>query len=215
MNCSVEAVYRNLRYRLINVDGKTYLADVDTSPILYFLPFIYWLLPKKVYLVRDQEIINAIKIPEKKKIKGKVKVAPFLAAGISVFLGNILSLMADYFELSTTWIINSVILFLLFSTMIFLRCYISKMFKDNLLNNVNLAELPTQVIRIRPKSIAHILKFMGAYCFISLFICGIGYASFDSLNALNILFLIIFLCSFLFANIYTVMLADYKVTFKR
>lgn len=214
MNSTAEGVYKNLRYRILHTNNKSYLVDMDRPFLVLFFPFIYWLFSQKVYLLENPEIVNALKVPQNKQVKGKVKVAPFLGAGISVFIANVIRPFTDYFDLSTTWVVNSIILCLLFSTMIFLRCYMSKLFKDKIQTTINLAELPTELVRIRPKSVVNILQVISYYFFFGGFIFVMTYASVKYFNTLSLIFFIIFLSFFLVLNALTVMPGDYKVTFK-
>lgn len=211
MNSKVQPVYRNLRYRLLHVNDKNYIVDADQPSFVFIFPFIYWLLPLKVYVIEDEEIINALKVPIANQVKGKV--SPFLGAGISVLIANLIRPLMDYFDISSTWMINSIIVCLLFSSAFYLRFLVSKLFKNNLQKTVNLAELPTKTMRIHPVSIVHVLKFMGGYCLFAILILATVYSFLAHINTLILLFTFILFCILLIFNVFALLLADYKVTF--
>ena len=60
MDCRVEFLTKNRRYRIVYMDGEYYILDMEKSFWLIFLPILIWLIPQKIYKI-DVEIVKQLK----------------------------------------------------------------------------------------------------------------------------------------------------------
>lgn len=62
MNCEVNLLTKNARYRIIHIAEEYYLIDIEKSIWLLFLPILLWLTPHKVYKI-NAEIAEKLRAP--------------------------------------------------------------------------------------------------------------------------------------------------------
>ncbi|MEW9678045.1 DUF443 family protein [Lentibacillus sp. L22] len=51
MNCEVRDIPKILRYRMLTIDGEVYILDLWGSFWKIIFPFLFWILPNRVYKV--------------------------------------------------------------------------------------------------------------------------------------------------------------------
>lgn len=56
MDCRVEFLKANRRYRIFHMNGQPYILDMEKSYWLIFMPILLWLLPQKIYKI-DTKIV--------------------------------------------------------------------------------------------------------------------------------------------------------------
>src|SRR5699024_11816441 len=95
MNCKVHGVYKNIRYRILVIDGQTYILDLGKSIWKIVFPLFFWIFPNPVYRVEDQEIVEKIKTPEVKQVNTGGR--ELIGGGIAVLKDNLLRPLTDYF----------------------------------------------------------------------------------------------------------------------
>lgn len=108
MKCNVQDMSKNLRYRILTIDGEEYILDMGRSFLKNLFPFLFWMLPNTVFKMDDPNIVGKLKSPEVSQTKtGNSSV---LGGGIGVLLASLLKPIADYFAIPNTPLINTLIL---------------------------------------------------------------------------------------------------------
>ncbi|GAB3799596.1 DUF443 family protein [Virgibacillus kimchii] len=150
MNCKVNGVKKNLRYRILTINDQTYILDMGRSFWKTLFPLSYWIFPNTAYKVNDHEIIKKMKSPEveQNKTGGDSVLAGFLA----VVLANLIGPVAGYFDVPSTPLVNSIILLLVILLILFAFFYINNRSKKSLFSIVNLKQFPMKRLWIRPQS---------------------------------------------------------------
>ncbi len=63
MECKVQGVYMNLRYRILCIGDERFILDMGDSFWKIIFPILYWILPNTAYKIDNQEMIEKIKVP--------------------------------------------------------------------------------------------------------------------------------------------------------
>lgn len=97
MNCEVQRVYKNPRYRILIIEEEKYILDLGQSFWNVLFPFLFWMLPISVFKVDDPEIWRGLKEPQSKQSNIGISVILFVG-GLSVLLGqHLIPLMVGVF----------------------------------------------------------------------------------------------------------------------
>lgn len=164
MNCEVHAVYKNPRYRILSIDDKQYIVDAGRHFWNILFPFFHWIFPNRVFKVDDPNIIEKLKSPETKRTN--TGNAGTLGAGIGIALSTlVLEPLSNYLKLPSTPLVNAVILMIVLMFMSLLYVTLKTTLKKNLYHVVNLDELSTDILWIRPRSIMFFFRVVFAYVF--------------------------------------------------
>lgn len=67
MNCEVQRLEDNIRYRILIINEEQYVLDMEQSFWKIIFPFLFWMLPSTVYKVEDPFILEQLKKPNKEK----------------------------------------------------------------------------------------------------------------------------------------------------
>lgn len=212
IECKMEGVYKNLRYRILREGSNTYLIDVDYPYLVYLFPLIFWIIPYKVYKIDDFNYLDKLKIPIKNTEK-KNNVSPILAGGISVFLANLMRPFINNFNIQSSIKINACVLILILIFIITLRYYISRLGRRNLNRRVDIAILKTVRIRIRPKSFLTMIKILFFYLLTAIFTLAMGCAFVEDGNLIILFIFMILLFFMLISNAFTIIVSDYKIKY--
>ncbi|WP_040981882.1 DUF443 family protein [Oceanobacillus jeddahense] len=160
MNCEVQHLAENIRYRILIINGEHYILDMERSFLKIIFPFFFWLLPSPVFKVEDQAVMEKLNVEKKEKVNsGQI----IMWGGIAVVLGQFLTPLMDYFEVQSSFFVNSIlsIIALILVTLLYLS--ISHKRKKNLIDIMECNPLQQSIIRIRPKSTKHIFKAIMIY----------------------------------------------------
>src|SRR5699024_9940498 len=109
MNCEVQHLEDNIRYRILIIDGEQYILDMERSFWKTIFPFFVWMLPSAVFKVEDSSIVEQLKQPNKEKVGGSWVMS---LAGIGYFLGILLAPLMGYFEIPMSPLVNIMLLVL-------------------------------------------------------------------------------------------------------
>lgn len=214
MNCKVHSVYKNIRYRILFIDGQAYILDLARSIWIILFPLFFWVLPNPVYNVKDQDIVEKLKTPERKPANNTGGLG-LLSGGLAVVIANLLRPLTDYFEIQSAPFVNTIIVIIAVMLLLSARLYINHLNKKNLYQVVRLDQLPTERIWISPKPIKQFLLVLGMYLLFMLFsIVGI-FALIEFPNIIILVIVMMFLFLALFASIATVAVGNKTVRFKR
>lgn len=201
MNCEVQRLEDNIRYRILIINEEQYVLDMEQSFWKIIFPFLFWMLPSTVYKVEDPIILERLKKPNKEKKAGSSWIVAL--AGLGYFIGIMLAPMMDYFEISMTPLMNTMLLMLTLILVVFLYMSMSHQRKQRFENIVNIDRLTKRRLLIRP-SPKQIFKWSISYIFILLLI-GLfimGYIEYG--NIMLLLFASFFLFIYLLPSRITV-----------
>ncbi|MRX72695.1 DUF443 family protein [Bacillus lacus] len=62
MKCEVQ-VTKTLRYRLLKIEGQTYILNMSQFIWNIVFPFLIWILPQTIYKVDGEELNRKLNIP--------------------------------------------------------------------------------------------------------------------------------------------------------
>jgi len=166
MNCEVQRLEDNIRYRILIINGEQYILDMERSFWKTIFPFFNWILPGTVFKVEDTSIVERLKEPNKKKVGGGWVMS---LAGIGYFLGVLLAPLMGYFEISMSPLINAMLLMLAIILVALLYLSMSYRRKRKLETVVNLDELSRRELWIRPSSKKQVFKLLAAFLWFVVF----------------------------------------------
>src|SRR5699024_11431450 len=168
MKCTVRRVAKNQRYRILLIEGEKYVLDMGGSSLWRMLfPFLYWILPNRVYKVENTEIVEELMAPT---IKQKLDFSTYgWIAGLSMVLGNLLSPLIDYFVFDTSVRTNKIIMSILFTFIFLFIFFVNRMFKKRVYQTVELHKLPRSWLWIRPTSFKSVILTLWVYSACSVF----------------------------------------------
>ncbi|WHX28121.1 DUF443 family protein [Virgibacillus halodenitrificans] len=207
----VEFVYKNMRYNLITINGKTYIFDKDRSFWVFFFPFVIWFTSHYVFRIDDKSKIDQIKNPNDSQTKkGLFSV---FGVGVSILLANLLRPIMDYFNIEITSLFIYSVLSITFIIIVLVRIFLSKMNKKSLSNIINTDNLNFEKVRVKPPSFKYVFKFLFSYLFIIAFniICIASFVIYG--NVMMLLFFMFMGLVLLILNIATLVPGKTKIKF--
>ncbi|WP_269410516.1 DUF443 family protein [Lentibacillus daqui] len=197
MTGEIKHLANNERYRILIIDGETYIMDIENSFWKIIFPFLFWLLPNRVFKVEDQALVEQLQT-EKMERKGVSSMTAI--AGISYAVGISLAPLMDYFNVPMPPLANMALM--LFAIMLVGLWYykLSCNRKQKLYDVIELEKMSKKKLWIQPSSIRHFLNVLFSYIFLlgfdlSMFVVYIAFK--------NVMILIIasgFLLGFLMVN---------------
>lgn len=212
MNCEVQRVYKNIRYRILIIGEQVYILDLGQSFWKSLFPLFFWMFPVFAYKVDDLKIIEKLNVP---KVKQANRAGlGLLGGGIAVLIANLTRGLPSYFDIQSSWLVNLVTVIISVILVFSLRCYISHISKKKLYQVLKLEQLSTRRLWIRPESSKHFSLVLLNYLFFLLF-SAVGFiALIDNPNVM-ILFISMLLLFFVsFTNFMTVTEGNTTVKFK-
>lgn len=173
MNCNVQGVYKNLRFRILTIDGHFYILDLGSSVCKIIFPFLFWVFPNPIFKVEDRVLIEKLKTPEAGKIDTNGK--GLIGGGIAVILANLIKPITEYFNIQSTPIVNILIVIFSIIILVLFRCYINYINKKKIYKLINLENLEMDHIWIKPTPKKHFWFISGMYLFFLIFVAlGFG-----------------------------------------
>ncbi|HCY8470576.1 TPA: DUF443 family protein [Staphylococcus aureus] len=143
MLCESKVINKNPKYRIIKYDSEYLMIDLASNWIVFFFPFINWLIPKTYVKItkNDYEKLNIVK-PVKNKSIGWT-----IFAGI-VLLGGTVRRNTYLFDFQLEELIVWSSCFIGFLEIIFFYCYLNKkltlkIFNTNVVNKNRVVLIPT------------------------------------------------------------------------
>ncbi|BAC13279.1 hypothetical conserved protein [Oceanobacillus iheyensis HTE831] len=67
MDCEIQHLDKNMRYRILIINGEQYILDMERSVWKIIFPILFWLIPSPVFKVEDQDIVEQLKTAKKEK----------------------------------------------------------------------------------------------------------------------------------------------------
>lgn len=172
MNCEVQHIDKNIRYRILIINEEHYILDLERSFLSIIFPFLFWMFPSTVFKVEDLNIVEQLKEPKREKVDSSWLT--FLG-GLAYVLGILLTPLMDYFNIPSSILVNTIMVVFVLILVALIYFSISRNRKRNLNNIVKLEELQKNLLRIRPSSIKQISKVLVVYTwFLGLSLLGFG-----------------------------------------
>lgn len=191
MKGKVQHLANNERYRLLKIDGETYVMDIESSFWRIVFPFLFWLLPTYIFKVEKNDVIEKLKT-EKMQAKGGSFFV--LVTGLS-YTGGILSApLMDYFNVSIPDFLRNALLIFAVIGVTILYLLVSHYRKRKLYSVLELDALAQSKIWIRPSSVGHLVNVLFSYLFFfaaSVFMF-LGYIETENIMMLAISSLVLF-----------------------
>lgn len=166
MNCEVQHLEKNIRYRILIINGEQYILDMERSFWKTVFPFFNWVLPSTVFKVENSSIVERLKEPNKEKVRGGWGTS---LAGIGYFLGILLAPLMGYFEIPMSPLVNTMLLVLALIFVTILYMSMSNRRKKKLETVVDLDELSRRELRILPSSKKQVFKLLAAFLWFVVF----------------------------------------------
>src|SRR5699024_1952260 len=160
MNDNVQHLVNNERYRLLTIDGETYIMDIESPFWKVVFPFFFWLFPNRIFKVEKRSMADKLKT---EKIQAKGGSFFIFVTGISYTSGMLLVPLMDKFNVPISSLIN--IGLLVFAVILVIILYIidSHYRKRKLDNVLELDRLPQSKLWIRPNSVGHLANVVFSY----------------------------------------------------
>lgn len=175
MDGEMNLLKKNIRYRTVDLEGESYILDMETSIWPIFLPFLFWLIPQKMYKV-DTEIARELREPTAGSTSSPSTYG-WLGAGGALILTPIVKPLLDH-TVESTMLINIVLLIGLVTFFILLRLHLHKMTRDKLYQTVDIDKLETIKVKIRPKYISQYTNPIFFWLFSGAFALLVGFYAF-------------------------------------
>ncbi|PAD34279.1 DUF443 family protein [Terribacillus saccharophilus] len=167
MNSESITILKNFRYSLIRIEDQYYIVDRDKPFLLiFFLPFIYWFLPKRAFLISEQSANLLQTVPNKDSNK---PIGTLLIAGISLFLANLIEPFLDYLNINITQIAALSVTLLILIIITTIRYIISNKNKQSLFKRLDLDDDAYYTFWIWPKSFKNSLYLLCLFLFFGAF----------------------------------------------
>jgi len=185
MTGEVKHLANNERYRILMINGETYIMDLERSFWKIIFPFFFWLLPNFVFKVEDQALVEQLQTEKMERVgvSGRASIIGIAYAG-----GVFLSPLMNYFNVPMSPLVNIALLILALILVGLLYFNFSHNRKKKLYDVVELEALPRNKLRIRPSSIKQVIDVLFSYMFL-LAICVFFFLGY--IETRNIMLLII------------------------
>ncbi|MCR6105713.1 DUF443 family protein [Salipaludibacillus agaradhaerens] len=123
------------------------------------------LFPQTSFRFKDEKVLSDLEIANNEG-SGKVNTLSGIGVGLSFFLSSIM----DYLNIPTTRLLNGTILLFGLTVILFLHFYCNRLNKENLAQILDIKQLITEKLVIRPKSISHFVIYTFLYTVIVAFL---------------------------------------------
>ncbi|GAE32066.1 DUF443 family protein [Alkalihalobacillus hemicellulosilyticus] len=167
MKCEIQKVMNNTRFRILKIEGHTYILDLSQSIWNILFPFLTWIVPNTIYKVDENELHQRLQLVGKDQSKNNISI--LLIGGIGIALGNLLTALTDYFYIQSTMVVNSIIAGIVMGIIIVVRFVLSNRNKNNFYKKIAPNLLSKERIWIRPKSFKHFIQALFGYIFFLVF----------------------------------------------
>jgi len=162
---NVEHMYKNVRYKLLQVDDTYYLLDMDRLAWSIVFPFIYWFVPHPVYQI-DKATYESLKIPDEQRggrIWGVLAIA-----GISVPLGRLIGSISDQYIDAMPYVFMMIMFIVFIDISICIRLFVHCSSNRKMNNRIRLDTMPKRNIKIRPTIIGFFKAFLLYFSFLGI-----------------------------------------------
>lgn len=153
MDSQVEMITKNIRYRIVVRDGEYHILDMEQTLWTIFLPFLFWLIPQKMYKIEQEEIkkLNTVILEH-----GHADHVAWFGTGLAMigfpFLDSFLSSTLP----TSNWI--SLLIVVIYSLVIIsIRVYYRRHLYERLNKKIKLKRSDLIKVRIQPTHLKQLL----------------------------------------------------------
>ncbi|GGK05348.1 hypothetical protein GCM10007063_29700 [Lentibacillus kapialis] len=163
MTGEVKHLANNERYRILIIDGETYIMDIERSFWRIIFPFFFWLFPNHVFKVEDQALVEQLQTEkmERTGVSGRASIIGTAYAG-----GVFLSPLMNYFNIPMSPLVNIALLIPALILVGLLYFTFSHNRKKKLGDVIELESLPMKKLWIRPGSVKQFFNVFLSYVFL-------------------------------------------------
>lgn len=144
---TLEHVFKNIRYKLLDVNGNNYVYDTDRLAWSFIFPFIHWFIPHPVYQI-DETTYEELKMPDEENRRRTWIV--ILAASMSIALVRLLSSVIDKLDNSLSFRPTILLLFVCIAITMMIRVSLHRAKCKELNHKIELDSLPVVFVYIKP-----------------------------------------------------------------
>jgi len=159
---TLEHVFKNIRYKLLQVDDEYYIYDADRLLWSIAFPFMHWFNPHTVYQI-DKNTYEELKTPKEEKRSKTWLIV--LILGVSVPLGRMLASFTDQYVDAMPYVFMTIMFAIFIAISVGLRILLHHSRRRKINNIIELESLSKKVIRIRPIKIGSYIQALFVYFF--------------------------------------------------
>lgn len=196
MDSEVEFLMKNRQYRIIRMAGENFILDLEKSIWLIFIPFLFWLMPQRMYKV-DVNIVEELKAPTSgaNNSGGIVMIGAGGAAILSPLIKPILN-----FTIQSTVLVNLLLLIGSAAIIIFFRLYMRQSLRNRINKTIDIEKLDTVKVKIKPKYFKQYIFPIFSYLFCGIFVIGSSLLFLETSNFIPLISFLVFLPFLLIVN---------------
>lgn len=191
-------IHKNPRYKLIELDQKKYLIDLESNCFTYLFPPLNWILKKELIEVSNDKL-NEIEYDDNNN-KEQAKNIGCVSGGGGVLIATLMRPFMDLLDVPSNIYINIIIFIILVFSVISIRIYLRKKWDLKLKENN-----PRMNCKMRP-TFKYMIVAIGAYLLflvLSIFMFPLIF-----LEKINILMCLCSLTFFFFFSIMNIIAFD-------
>ena len=191
-------IHKNPRYKLIELDQKKYLIDLESNCFTYLFPPLNWILKKELIEVSNDKL-NEIEYDDNNN-KEQAKNIGCVSGGGGVLIATLMRPFMDLMDVPSNIYINIIIFIILVFSVISIRIYLRKKWDLKLKENN-----PRMNCKMRP-TFKYMIVATGAYLLflvLSIFMFPLIF-----LEKINILMCLCSLTFFFFFSIMNIIAFD-------
>ncbi|MCG1463268.1 DUF443 family protein [Staphylococcus epidermidis] len=159
---NIYRIHKNPRYKLIELNQKKYLIDLEANYFFYLFPMLNWILKKELIEVSNDKL-NEIEYDNKTN-KERSQNIRWLSGGAEVLIALLMRPFMDLLDVPSNIYINIIIFIILVFSVISIRIYLRKKWDLKLKSN------KTHIIKCIVRSkLKHMFFVIGAYLMFLLF----------------------------------------------
>lgn len=191
-------IHKNPRYKLIELNQKKYLIDLEENYFIYLLPMLNWILKKDLIEISSDKL-KEIEYDNKTN-KEQSQNLRWISGGTGVLIALLMRPFIDLLDVPSSIFINLIIFIILVFSVISIRIYLRKKWDLQLKENVHRMNC-----KIRP-NFKYMFVSIGAYLLflvLSIFMFPLIF-----LEKINILMCLCSLTFFFFFSIMNIIAYD-------
>lgn len=165
MECIVEFLKKNMRYRVVYADRQYFLMDMERSIWPMIFPFLFWLFPQKLYVV-DGETID--KVITRHASKNNLGMFGVLGGVGAVLLTPLVKPFLDH-TIQSSLLVDIVLITGYVVIVVAFRIYLHNKLQEKIEKKISLESFPTRTIKIRPRYFKQFFLAIVLHLFIIVF----------------------------------------------
>lgn len=157
----IENVFKNMRYKILLVENTYYILESTPSFWKILCPFLYWFSSFPVYKIEDRQTLEHIKTPNDFS-KSRVRLS---VGGFSVLAAYYLRFLTESSTVQLSFYLKMVMLFFAVVCVAVFRLYLNRVKRRRLYKIIDLEQLETGEVEVKPQSWKHVTQMACIYIF--------------------------------------------------